>query len=95
MKKAIKEEYIHYLWKNKLLLIYKLKLINGESIHVLDVGNHNENESGPDFLMASIKIDGVVWHGHVEIHVKASDWYKHQHHKDKNYNNVILHLVCT
>lgn len=95
MKKAIKEEYIHYLWKNKLLLIYKLKLINGESIHVLDVGNHNENESGPDFLMASIKIDGVVWHGHVEIHVKASDWYKHQHHKDENYNNVILHLVCT
>ncbi len=93
MKIAIKEEYIHYLWKNKLLLANALKLKNGEEINVIDIGVHNENQSGPDFLMASIKINKLVWHGHVEIHVNSSDWYHHQHHKDSNYNNVILHLV--
>jgi hypothetical protein len=93
MKIAIKEEYIHYLWKNKLLLANALKLKNGEEINVINVGVHNENQSGPDFLMASIKINELVWHGHVEIHVNSSDWYHHQHHKDSNYNNVILHLV--
>ena len=90
MKIAIKEEYIHYLWKNKLLLANALKLKNGEEINVIDIGVHNENQSGPDFLMASIKINKLVWHGHVEIHVNSSDWYHHQHHKDSNYNNVIV-----
>jgi hypothetical protein len=93
MKQVIKEAYIHYLWKNKLLLYHTLKLKTGEEIAVLNVGTHNENQSGPDFLMASIKINELIWYGHVEIHVNSSDWYQHQHHKDSNYNNVILHLV--
>ena len=93
MKAVIKEAYIHYLWKNKLLLVHTLKLKSGEEIAVLNVGVHNENQSGPDFLMASIKINELVWYGHVEIHVNSSDWYQHKHHTDTNYNNVILHLV--
>lgn len=93
MKAVIKEAYIHYLWKNKLLLVHPLKLKSGEEIAVINVGVHNENQSGPDFLMASIKINELVWHGHVEIHVDSSDWYQHKHHTDTNYNNVILHLV--
>ena len=49
MKAVIKEAYIHYLWKNKLLLVHTLKLKSGEEIAVLNVGVHNENQSGPDF----------------------------------------------
>jgi len=93
MSLLIKEDYIHYLWKMKLLTLHKFTGKNGNHIEVIDVGVHNEQNSGPDFLMASIRINDVVWHGHVEIHVMASDWYKHQHHKDKNYDNVILHVV--
>ena len=27
------------------------------------------------------------------MHVKSSDWYRHNHHLDPNYENVILHVV--
>jgi len=30
----------------------------------------------------------------VEIHVKGSDWYGHGHHRDPEYNRVILHVVA-
>src|SRR5262249_38713348 len=29
----------------------------------------------------------------VELHIHASQWKKHEHGKDLNYNNVILHVV--
>ena len=93
MQLAIKEDYIHYLWKSKLLLIHPLQIKNGGPISIINPGIHNESNSGPDFLMASIKINQLVWFGNIEIHVNSSDWYNHQHHKDSNYNNVILHIV--
>ena len=45
------------------------------------------------FLNAQLKIDGQTWIGNVEIHLKASDWYLHNHEKDLNYDAVILHIV--
>jgi hypothetical protein len=29
----------------------------------------------------------------VEIHIRATDWFAHQHHTDMRYNNVVLHIV--
>jgi len=29
----------------------------------------------------------------VEIHVRSTDWFAHQHHTDKRYNHVVLHIV--
>jgi hypothetical protein len=31
--------------------------------------------------------------GDVEFHIRASDWFTHQHHTDARYNNVVLHVV--
>ena len=65
---------------------------NNEPIHIVDPGTHN-HLAGPDFFNAKVIIDGQLWAGNVEIHLKSSDWYAHHHETDANYNNVILHVV--
>jgi hypothetical protein len=49
--------------------------------------------SGPDFFNAQVQIDGQLWAGNVEIHIKSSDWYVHRHEEDSNYDSVVLHVV--
>jgi hypothetical protein len=63
-----------------------------EPINILFVGHHNFN-AGPDFFNAQLKIDNQLWAGNVEVHVKSSDWFLHNHEMDKAYDNVILHVV--
>ena len=55
---------------------------------------HNQN-AGPDFLNAKIKIDGTLWAGNIEIHTLSSDWMRHRHNENPAYDNVILHVVGT
>ena len=86
------ENLLHFLWKLKLFSVNNLKSTNGELIHIISNGIHNLN-TGPDFLNAKIEIENQVWAGNVEIHIKSSDWYKHNHETDKNYDAVILHVV--
>ena len=35
----------------------------------------------------------MTWSGNIELHIKSSDWYKHNHQLDKAYDNVVLHVV--
>lgn len=85
------EQLLHYVWKHRLFET-NLKTSDGTLVEVLDVGLHNTDE-GPDFFNAKIKLGDKVWAGNIEIHTKSSDWTKHGHHKNKNYNSVILHIV--
>lgn len=87
----MKEDFIYYLWENRLLSL-DLKTTDNEDITIISVGNRNIN-SGADYINARIKIGGTLWAGQVEMHVRTSDWFKHNHHNDTNYNNVILHVV--
>jgi hypothetical protein len=86
------EDFLHYLWQYQKFDKNELKTISGEPLTVLKTGIHNIN-SGPDFLEARIRIGSIDWVGNIEIHVKSSDWYRHNHDKDQAYNNVILHVV--
>lgn len=87
----MKEEFIYYLWENRLLHL-DLKTTDNEEITILSVGIRN-HDSGADFVNARIKIGDALWAGQVEIHVRASDWFKHNHQNDANYDSVILHVV--
>jgi len=85
------ESFVHYLWKNNLLKP-ELQTTSGQPITIIQPGIHNE-DAGPDFIQAIIKIEDEIWAGNVEIHLHTSDWYKHGHEKDKAYQNIILHAV--
>lgn len=86
------EKFLHFIWNMGLFQKNNLKAITGEAIEILKLGTLN-HDAGPDFLNARVKINGTLWVGNIEIHIRASDWKKHNHHKDPNYDNVILHVV--
>lgn len=88
----IYEKYLHFIWKYKYYIDKNLLLTNGKQITIINHGTYNCNE-GPDFLNAHIKIDNIDFYGHVEIHINASDWIKHNHDNNEKYNNVILHVI--
>jgi hypothetical protein len=69
-----------------------LKTSDGIPIVIKHNGLHNEN-AGPDFFNAQLRIGGQLWAGNLEIHIKSSDWYLHNHEQDSAYDNVILHVV--
>ncbi len=85
------EEFIHYLWRYQLL-DRPWYTDSGELIEVVAQGTKNE-DAGPDFLDARIRIGDTLWAGDVEIHVAASDWLHHGHEADRLYDGVILHVV--
>ena len=87
------EKYLHYLWGSKQFPIVDTRLTTGDSIVVKNVGEYNENLKGPDFMMGAVKFGNILEYGPIEIHIKGSDWYAHNHHLDRNYDNVILHVV--
>lgn len=86
------ESFLHYLWKYKKFSTLALETVQGETIKILRVGDHNDH-SGPDFFNAQLEIDGQLWAGNVEVHSMSSHWYIHNHEQDIAYQNVILHVV--
>ncbi len=66
--------------------------VEGRLVEVLQFGFWNR-EPGPDFIHASIRIDGqTVLHGAIELDFHAADWEHHRHGENPQFNEVILHL---
>lgn len=86
------ERIMQYVWQHKLWCSEDMVTNDGRRVRVLDPGLLNTNQ-GPDFFNAKVEIDGNLWVGNIEIHVRATDWRRHGHDKDKAYDNVILHVV--
>lgn len=89
----IMEKLLHYTWKHRLYPLGTLTTTDDRTVEVIDPGLHNKSDAGPDFFNAKIRVNGTEWVGNVEIHLKASDWFRHGHDKDAAYDNVILHVV--
>lgn len=87
-----KEDFLQLVWKYQYFEKQGLTTVAGDAVQVTKVGFHNLSE-GPDFLDAEVTIDGVILHGHVEVHKRASEWKQHAHGGDPAYNSVVLHVV--
>lgn len=88
----MQEDFLHYVWQFKRFDVAHLRTTTNEVITLLNTGWPNLS-GGPDFFNAQLKIDDQLWAGNVEIHIKTSDWYVHNHEVDPAYDNVILHVV--
>ncbi|NLJ13665.1 MAG: DUF2851 family protein [Ignavibacteria bacterium] len=65
---------------------------NGKKLQIISIGDFNP-DFGPDFRNSCIYIDNEIKIGDVEFHKKSSEWIKHNHHTNPNYNKVILHII--
>jgi len=89
-----------------LPLNVNLPLTNGESCQLIFAGrpggspgpdirdavlSFTSYHSGTDYDRANSQVEHTI--GDVEIHIRATDWFVHQHHTDARYNNVLLHIV--
>ena len=88
----MKEDFLHYIWKYKQLEVLNLKTTQNEPITIINSGEYLQ-KSGPDFFNAQVIIGTQKWAGNIEIHLKSSDWYLHEHQENNAYHNVILHVV--
>lgn len=86
------ERLLQYIWQSQYYNKGELSTAAGEPLQILFPGQFNTNQ-GPDFSDAKIKIGTTTWAGTVELHINTSDWKKHNHQQDNNYNNVVLHVV--
>lgn len=81
---------MYYVWQQRLFS--SLVTVDGDPIEVIHPGLRNTG-AGPDFFNAKIRMDGLLFAGNVEMHVRASDWYRHNHNEDRSYDSVVLHVV--
>jgi len=88
----INERLLQFIWQFQYFNNNELTTNTADSVQVISPGQYNSNQ-GPDFTNAKIVVDNTTWIGSVELHIKTSDWNRHKHQEDKNYNNVILHVV--
>ncbi|MET4082056.1 hypothetical protein ABIB40_002012 [Pedobacter sp. UYP30] len=86
------EEFLHYVWRFKSFDFSNLRCTDETPLSILNVGLLNQH-SGPDFSQGKIQIADTIWVGNIEIHLKSSDWLRHNHQIDPAYDNVILHVV--
>ncbi len=88
----MKEDFPIFLWKYQYFSKNQLITTRNEKVNIFNPGRQNF-DAGPDFAQSRINIDGINWFGHVEVHVKSSQWVLHNHQNDQAYDLVILHVV--
>jgi hypothetical protein len=88
----INESFICRIWEGGNNYFTKPQTTEGESVDVIESGKRND-DGGPDYKDAKIKIGDRVFTGDVEVHRDFSGWAEHNHPKDSKYNSVILQVV--
>lgn len=88
----VPEVLVQDVWRLLQFQTTNLRTTDGRSVEIFDPGRLNR-DSGPDFLNARLRIDGIEASGPVEIHTASTLWYDHGHHTDAAYAGVALHVT--
>lgn len=90
---GLHERDLAHLWEAGTIPPRALVTTDGTPLQVVYRGRPNTG-AGPDFRDAVLAFpDGRLLRGDVELHLRASDFRRHGHDRDRAYDNVILHLV--
>lgn len=87
-----REELFQWIWEQVEFDCKNLRTVCGKSLQIVNTGSLNHG-AGPDFLGSHLKIEGKDWYGSVEVHKNPREWIQHGHHKDKEFNSVVLHVI--
>jgi hypothetical protein len=88
----VSESQVVNLWQYLLLKGTELTAEDGMPIKIIYPGRINDDQ-GADFRDAVMASNQGLVLGDIEIHFKSSDWQAHRHHRNPQYNRVILHVV--
>ncbi len=87
------ERLLQAVWQHQRIQRDQLKTNAGNPVRIFHPGFISV-EGGPDFQGAIIQIgDASPRSGDVEIDLHPAGWRAHGHDKNKNFQNVILHVV--
>jgi hypothetical protein len=87
------ERLLQAVWQHQRLKRDALKTSDGKNVRVFHPGFISV-EGGPDFCNAIIQIgDTAPRAGDVEVDLRSSGWRAHGHDQNKNFQNVMLHVV--
>ena len=84
------ERLLAKLWQAKAGR--RLRTVDGRTLRVLYPGRPAPGH-GPDFWDALLELEGMPLCGDVEIHRRPQDWRAHQHHLNREFDSVVLHVV--
>jgi Protein of unknown function (DUF2851) len=87
------ERLLQAIWQHQRLRRGALTTADGKVVRILHPGFVSV-EGGPDFGNAIVQIgDEPARAGDVEIDLRSTGWHAHGHDRNKNFQNVILHVV--
>lgn len=89
----VPEALLARLWQERAERQREMRTLDGRRVRVLYAGRQS-SAAGPDFRDALVQVSGEGrLTGDVEIHRRQRDWEVHGHHRDPNYNCVVLHAA--
>ncbi len=88
----IPEFFMYWAFQNPEHLQSELHCLNGAPLKIIRPGQLTL-DNGPDLRNAVLEINGIRQRGDVEFHLNWQDWFRHGHHHDIRYRQVILHVL--
>jgi hypothetical protein len=92
MMERVSEKEVVALWGDSVSRGVHLTTVDRQPVRVIYPGRPG-GAPGSDFQDAVVILGQQVVKGNIEVHVRASDWHAHGHHRDTAYNGVVLHVV--